>query len=78
MAPELTNRMGHRNVTEGRNGEGWGGKRIKNFLVAEVRRWIHPHTLKVKSQHTAEVLRGIFARDTEHLDESKSESSQGE
>ena len=42
MVPGLANRSGHRNHAAGRNQAGWGGVRVKNLLVEEVGRWLHP------------------------------------
>ena len=56
MVPGLANRNGHRNYAVGRNTSGWGGLRIKNLLVEETGRWLHPHAVSAKSSRTNELL----------------------
>jgi hypothetical protein len=73
--PDLANRMGHRNVAAGRNGEGWGGMRVKHVLSAEVGRWLHDDAAIVKSERTAEILERC-CQCQEICDNSSSESSQ--
>ena len=63
MVPELANRMGYRNVAAGRNGEGWGGVRVKNVLNQEVGRWLHDDASIVKSERTAKVLKRCLESD---------------
>ena len=74
MVLELANRMGHRNVAAGMNGEGWGGVRVKNVLNQEVGRWLHDDASIVKSERTAEVLKRCLESE-EISDDSSSESS---
>ena len=56
MVPALANRNGHRNVAAGRNTAGWGGVRIKNLLIAEVRRWLHADAVSAKNSRTTEII----------------------
>ena len=56
LVPGLANRNGHRNYAVGRNTSGWGGLRIKNLLVDETGRWLHPHAVSAKSTRTNELL----------------------
>ena len=56
MVPGLANRNGHRNVAAGRNTAGWGGIRIKNLLIAEIRRWLHPDAVSAKNSRTTEII----------------------
>ena len=51
VMPQLANRSGYRNYTAGSNITGWGGGvQVKNFLVEDIGRWLHPDTVCVKSE----------------------------
>ena len=69
MVPGLANRNGHRNHIAGRNREGWGGLRVKNLLVEETTRWLHPDAISSKNERTEEVLLNLARDDDESLDE---------
>ena len=56
MVPGLANRNGHRNVAAGRNTAGWGGIRIKNLLIAEIRRWLHADAVSAKNSRTTDII----------------------
>ena len=56
MVPGLANRNGHRNVAAGRNTAGWGGIRIKNLLIAEIRRWLHADAVSAENSRTTEII----------------------
>ena len=56
MVPGLANRNGHRNLASGRNTSGWGGSRVKNLLVAELKRWLHTDAVSAKNSRTIEIL----------------------
>ena len=59
MVPGLANRNGHHNHAAGRNTEGWGGVRVKNLLVEETSRWLHPDAISAKAERTASVLANL-------------------
>ena len=69
MVPGLANRNGHRNVAAGRNTDGWGGVRIKNLLVTEVDRWIHPDAVSAKNSRTENIIMQIAGESIDSSDE---------
>ena len=75
MVLGLSNRNGNRNLAAGRNTSGWGGLRIKNLLVAELNRWLHPDAVSVKNSRTVEILTRISCEDYLSGEESKDEVS---
>ena len=78
MVPGLANRNGHRNIAAGRNTSGWGGLRIKNLLVAEQNRWLHPDAVSVKNSRTVEILTRLSCEDYSSGEEGNDDVSDDE
>ena len=62
MVPGLANRSGHQNHAAGRNQAGWGGVRVKNLLLEEVGRWLHPQEEEAKAERTKELIKSLTAQ----------------
>ena len=69
MVPGLASRNGHRNHIAGRNTDGWGGLRVRNVLVEESKRWLHPDAITVKEERTEAVLYNLTADDVDSSDD---------
>ena len=78
MVPGLANRNGHRNIAAGRNTSGWGGLRIKNLLVAEQNRLLHPDAVSVKNSRTVEILTRLSCEDYSSGEEGNDDVSDDE
>ena len=71
MIPGLTSRNGHRNHIAERNTNGGGGgaSRIKNLLVEEAVRWLHPDAVTIKEEKTEVVLFDLTVDDDQLSDD---------
>ena len=63
MEPELANQSGYFNHASGKNWMGWVGICIKNLLVEEIRKWLHPDSELVNSERNVEMIKHLDLSD---------------